>query len=211
MNSAHARRRARHPSSDLLSRTPAGARSWAEGLQRPVRTSAHPPAATRYRVCRTADPVTLISPDGPSPTPSSSRPSTPGCIPPIRGGVNYVTFRPDDQVTSSASSRPSRSPALLTVKAFGQFQATIADRVDQGPAQDNSRRGRLLPLLRQPEPVTLGGSTSAEVGVRLSLIGRCTSSDKVRRSVHHFGVSSPCLAQTYYEYQYSVLYSNKCR
>ena len=36
MNSAHARWRARHPS-DLLSRTPAGARSWAQGLQRPVR------------------------------------------------------------------------------------------------------------------------------------------------------------------------------
>ena len=27
----------------------------------PVRTSAHPPAATRHQVCRTADPVTLIS------------------------------------------------------------------------------------------------------------------------------------------------------
>src|SRR5205823_8114571 len=33
------------------------------GLQGPVRYSAHPPAATRYRVCRTADPVTLISQD----------------------------------------------------------------------------------------------------------------------------------------------------
>jgi hypothetical protein len=41
--------------------TPAGARSWAKGLQGPVRTSAHPPAATSHRVCRTADPVILIS------------------------------------------------------------------------------------------------------------------------------------------------------
>jgi len=63
MNSAHARRRARHPSSDQLSRTPTGARSWAKGLSGPVRTSAHPPAATKYRACLTTDPVSLISQD----------------------------------------------------------------------------------------------------------------------------------------------------
>ena len=52
-------RRARHPSSDQLSRSPAGARSFGRA-QSPGGNSAHLPAATRHRVCRTADPLTLI-------------------------------------------------------------------------------------------------------------------------------------------------------
>jgi hypothetical protein len=53
------RRRARHPSSDQLSRSPAGARSDIRA-QSPGVNSAHLPAATRYRVCRMADPLKLI-------------------------------------------------------------------------------------------------------------------------------------------------------
>ena len=51
---------ARHPSSDQLSRSPAGARSF-HRAPGPADNSAHLPAATRYRVCRTANPLTLIS------------------------------------------------------------------------------------------------------------------------------------------------------
>jgi hypothetical protein len=64
MNSAHASlRRARHPSSDLLSRPPAGARSPNRASTEPGPASAHPPAATRTRACpNAADPLTLIRP-----------------------------------------------------------------------------------------------------------------------------------------------------
>lgn len=57
--SAHATRRARHPSSDQLSRSPAGARSFVRAPS-PGENSAHLPAATSDQVCRTADPLTLI-------------------------------------------------------------------------------------------------------------------------------------------------------
>jgi hypothetical protein len=54
-------RRARHPSSDLLSRPPAGAQSPNRASTEPA--SAHPLAATRIRVCPSAtDPLTLIRP-----------------------------------------------------------------------------------------------------------------------------------------------------
>jgi hypothetical protein len=130
------------------------------------------------------------SPDGPSRTASSSRRFTPGCTAPVLDGVNYVTFRPDDQGTLSASSRSGRSPALLAVEAFGQFQARVAD-----PRRPRTCSGELAP---RPTPAAsspaiaryLRGSTSAEVGARRSLMGRCTSSDQVRRPVHHFGISS---------------------
>ncbi len=57
-------RRARHPSSDQLSRTPAGARSVTR-TQSPGPISTHLPAATHTRVCRTADPLTPIrAPEG---------------------------------------------------------------------------------------------------------------------------------------------------
>src|SRR5712691_10905968 len=52
-------RRARHPSSDQLSRSPAGARSVFRARS-PGEQSAHLPAATTPRVCRTADPPGLI-------------------------------------------------------------------------------------------------------------------------------------------------------
>src|SRR5712691_116617 len=52
-------RRARHPSSDQLSRSPAGARSVFRARS-PGEQSAHLPAATTPRVCRTADPLGLI-------------------------------------------------------------------------------------------------------------------------------------------------------
>ena len=50
-------------------------------------------------------------------------------------GVSYCTFRLNDQVTF-VQVRQDPSP-LLAVKAFGEFQAGIADRVDQGPVQEN--------------------------------------------------------------------------
>jgi hypothetical protein len=113
-----------------------------------------------------------------------------GCTAPVLDGVDCVTFGPDDQMTSSASPRSGRSPALLAVEAFGQFQASVAD-----PRRPRTCSGELSP---GPTPAAsspararyLGGSTSAEVGVRRSLMGRCTSSDTVRRPVHHFGMSS---------------------
>jgi hypothetical protein len=52
--------RARHPISDLLSRLPAGARSFVRTHSGPDRGSAHPPAATTVRVCPTAGSVALI-------------------------------------------------------------------------------------------------------------------------------------------------------
>ena len=53
-------------------------------------------------------------------------------------GVSYATFRLNDQVTflHLVQALPTPSP-LLTVQAFGEFQAGITDRVDQGPVQEN--------------------------------------------------------------------------
>jgi hypothetical protein len=52
-------RRARHPSSDRLSRSPAGARSCGRARS-PGRKSAHLPAATRSESAARADPLALI-------------------------------------------------------------------------------------------------------------------------------------------------------
>ena len=53
-------------------------------------------------------------------------------------GVNYATFRLNDQVTWIHIVQVEQEPSpLLAVKAFGEFQAGIADRVDQSPVQEN--------------------------------------------------------------------------
>jgi hypothetical protein len=53
-------------------------------------------------------------------------------------GVSYATFRLDDQVTFLHLVQVRQEPnPLLVIKAFGEFQADIAERVDQGPAQEN--------------------------------------------------------------------------
>jgi len=53
-------------------------------------------------------------------------------------GVSYATFRLDDQVTFLHLVQVRQEPnPLLVIKAFGEFQAGIAERVDQGPAQEN--------------------------------------------------------------------------
>ena len=52
-------------------------------------------------------------------------------------GVSYATFRLNDQVTFVHVVQVRQEPSpLLAVKAFGECQAGIADRVDQGPVQD---------------------------------------------------------------------------
>jgi hypothetical protein len=53
-------------------------------------------------------------------------------------GLSYATFRLNDQVTflHMVQVRQEASP-LLAVKAFGEFQAGIADRCDQLPAQED--------------------------------------------------------------------------
>jgi len=52
-------------------------------------------------------------------------------------GVSYATFRLNDQVTFVHVVQVRREPSpLLAVKAFAEFQAGIADRVDQGPIQE---------------------------------------------------------------------------
>ena len=52
-------------------------------------------------------------------------------------GVSYATFRLTDQVTFVHVVQVRQEPnPLLVVKAFGEFQAGIADRVDQPPAQE---------------------------------------------------------------------------
>ncbi len=49
-------------------------------------------------------------------------------------GVSYATFRLNDQVSFVHIVQVRQDPSpLLTVKAFGEFQAGIADRVDQAP------------------------------------------------------------------------------
>jgi hypothetical protein len=52
-------------------------------------------------------------------------------------GVSYATFRLNDQVTFVHVVQVRQEPSpLLAVKAFGEFQADIADRVDQPPVQE---------------------------------------------------------------------------
>jgi hypothetical protein len=49
-------------------------------------------------------------------------------------GLSYATFRLDDKVTFLHLARTERDPnPLLAVRAFGEFQAGIADRLDQQP------------------------------------------------------------------------------
>ena len=53
-------------------------------------------------------------------------------------GVSYATFRLNDQVTFVHAVQVRHEPnPLLAVKAFGEFQAGIADRVDQPPFQED--------------------------------------------------------------------------
>jgi hypothetical protein len=52
-------------------------------------------------------------------------------------GVSYATFRLDDQVTFVHVVQVRHEPnPLFAVKAFGEFQAGIAGRIDQPPAQE---------------------------------------------------------------------------
>ena len=52
-------------------------------------------------------------------------------------GLSYATFRLNDQVTFVHVVQVRQEPSpLLAVKAFGEFQAGIADRVDRPPVQE---------------------------------------------------------------------------
>jgi hypothetical protein len=52
-------------------------------------------------------------------------------------GVSYATFRLNDQVTFVHVVQVRQEPnPLIAVKAFAEFQAGIADRVDQPPFQE---------------------------------------------------------------------------
>jgi len=51
--------------------------------------------------------------------------------------VSYATFRLNDQVTFIHVVQVRQEPSpLLAVEAFGEFQAGIADRVDQPPVTE---------------------------------------------------------------------------
>ena len=53
-------------------------------------------------------------------------------------GVSYATFRLNDEVTFIHVVQVRQEPnPLLAVKAFGEFQAGIADRVDHGPVTED--------------------------------------------------------------------------
>jgi hypothetical protein len=53
-------------------------------------------------------------------------------------GVSYATFRLNDQVTFVHVAQVRQDPnPLLAVRAFGEFQAGIADRVDQPPVVED--------------------------------------------------------------------------
>src|ERR1700722_12335220 len=52
-------------------------------------------------------------------------------------GLSYATFRLADQVTFLHLVRTEHTPSpLLAVRAFGEFQAGIADRCDQLPVRE---------------------------------------------------------------------------
>ena len=53
-------------------------------------------------------------------------------------GVSYATFRLNDQVTFVHVVQVRQEPSpLLAVKAFAEFQADIAARLDEGPVQED--------------------------------------------------------------------------
>jgi hypothetical protein len=53
-------------------------------------------------------------------------------------GLSYATFRLDDELTFVHVVRSVRDPnPLLAVRAFGEFQAGIADRCDQQPVAED--------------------------------------------------------------------------
>jgi hypothetical protein len=53
-------------------------------------------------------------------------------------GVSYATFRLNDQVTFLHVVEVRQEPnPLFAVKAFGEFQADIAGRVDQPPVTED--------------------------------------------------------------------------
>ena len=58
-------------------------------------------------------------------------------------GVSYATFRLNDQVTFVHVVQVRQEPSpLLSIRAFGEFQADIGARVDQAPvAEDLSEVG----------------------------------------------------------------------
>jgi hypothetical protein len=52
-------------------------------------------------------------------------------------GLSYATFKLADQVTFLHLVQALQAPSpLLTVKAFGEFQAGIADRCEQLPVRE---------------------------------------------------------------------------
>jgi hypothetical protein len=52
-------------------------------------------------------------------------------------GLSYATFRLADQVTFLHLVGTEHTPSpLLSVRAFGEFQAGIADRCDQQPVRE---------------------------------------------------------------------------
>jgi hypothetical protein len=52
-------------------------------------------------------------------------------------GLSYATFRLGDQVTFLHLVQAAQEPSpLVAVKAFGQFQASAADRCDQLPVRE---------------------------------------------------------------------------
>ena len=52
-------------------------------------------------------------------------------------GFRYATLRLDDQVTFLHIVQSEHNPSpILAVRAFGEFQAGIADRVDQPPVAE---------------------------------------------------------------------------
>ena len=53
-------------------------------------------------------------------------------------GLSYATFRLDDQLTFVHVVRSLHDPnPLLAVRAFGEFQAGIAERCDQQPVAED--------------------------------------------------------------------------
>jgi hypothetical protein len=52
-------------------------------------------------------------------------------------GLSYATFKLADQVTFIHLTQALQAPSpLLTVKAFGEFQAGVADRCEQLPVRE---------------------------------------------------------------------------
>ena len=52
-------------------------------------------------------------------------------------GLSYATFRLDDKVTFLHLVRTERDPnPLLAIRAFGEFQAGIAERCDRLPVRE---------------------------------------------------------------------------